>query len=162
MFARDAGGVSIRVAVDGDVVHGSSESGLPTASGTVRRFRPPHRDQSRPLVRLKRPPTSWTGATQATTPLPATGGNGHRDASTVRSSLSCRRMDAWGDVCVYRDVCFKFPLGARDRSRPDGGMRFFWGPEGNTAGYRALFPVSDVQTGFVAPRTPRVGARNCR
>ena len=158
MFARDAGGVSIRVAVDGDVVHGSSESGLPTASGTVRRFRPPH--QSRPLVRLKRPPTSWTGATQATTPLPATGGNGHRDASTVRSSLSCRRMDAWGDVCVYRDVCF--PLGARDRSRPDGGMRFFWGPEGNTAGYRALFPVSDVQTGFVAPRTPRVGARNCR
>lgn len=133
---------------------GSSESGPPS-----KRWRQPHQPQ--PLARLFRPPTSWTGAATQSDPHPDSPpphvNTDQRQARIVRSSLSCRRMDAWGDVCVYRDVCF--PLGAQEPNRPDGGMRFFWGPEGNTAGYRAPFPLGDVQTGYVAPRTERLVPR---
>jgi hypothetical protein len=137
---------------------GSSGSGPPSKQAS-KWWRQPHQPQ--PLARLTRPPTSWMGAAAQSDPHPDSPpphvNTDQRQARIVRSSLSCRRMDAWGDVCVYRNVCF--PLGAQEPDRPDGGMRFFWGPEGNTAGYRAPFPLGDVQTGYVAPRTERVGAR---
>lgn len=123
-----------------------------------------------PLTRLGRPrqAVTWTPAVDGSAPAPPLGATADGQESPapavpaapgpVRSSFACRRMDAWGDVCIYRDVCF--PLGDQAANRPDGGMRFFWGPEGNTAGYRAPFPLGDVQTGYVAPRE-RVSATAC-
>jgi hypothetical protein len=112
----------------------------------ARRPGPPMKWDSVPLARLTgrtRVPAPKDAADAAAAPQATVGTPG-----PALSSRRCRRMEAWGDVCVYKNICMG-----------DGRLKYFV-EKVESPEMRALVPLA-VRAGECLRTGTGSGMRNC-